>query len=211
VQPKKTAGGAYGLFVKENRAAFAEKVKGQPATAVCKLGGEAWKKLSEAERKPYDDKYTAAKAKFETDMAAFLAAGGVKQKGPQALRSAKRKAKEVEKKNNTDASNAPKPPAGAAYGIWFNAKRSSIVESLPAGHRKMDLAKAAAEMWKALPTAEKKPFEEEYKKKKVAYKAALKEYRRTGGRKAEETDDDDEGDDEKARQPPAKKGKKTGK
>merc|ERR1719265_1362368 len=87
--PKKPAGGAYGQFLAEKRPEFMKKCAGQPATAVSKMAGEAFKKLSDAQKKPYEQKYEAAKAKFEKDMAAFLAAGGEKQKGAAALRTEK--------------------------------------------------------------------------------------------------------------------------
>merc|ERR1712039_465011 len=97
-----------------------------------KMAGEAFKKLSDAQKKPYQQKYETAKEKFEKDMAAFLAAGGEKQKGAAALRAEKRKAKEGKKKKDP---NAPKRPAGGAYGQFLAENRSKIVSSLPQGHK----------------------------------------------------------------------------
>merc|ERR1711862_261436 len=93
-QPKKPVGGAYGQFVNEKRPEFAKQCVGQKASAVAKLAGEEWKKISDVEKAAYQTKYDAAKKKFDVDMAAFLAAGGEKAKGARAVRSEKRKKKE---------------------------------------------------------------------------------------------------------------------
>merc|ERR1712054_240334 len=105
------------------------------------MAGDAWKKLSDAQKKPYEDKYAAAKAKFEADMAAFLAAGGEKTKGAAALRTEKRKAKKGKLKKKKDA-NAPKKPVGGAYGIFLAENRAKIVATLPSGHSITDVGKA---------------------------------------------------------------------
>ena len=49
--------------------------------AISTMAGEAWKKLSELEKKPYQEKYEAAKSQFDKDMKAFLDAGNEKSKG----------------------------------------------------------------------------------------------------------------------------------
>merc|ERR1711988_727100 len=112
--------------------------------------------------------YEAAKAKFEKDMAAFLAAGGEKQKGAAALRAEKRKAREGKKEKDP---NAPKKPAGGGYGVFLAENRAAIVKSLPAGHKITDVTKAAGEQWKALSDAAKKPYNDEYLKKNEVYQA----------------------------------------
>ena len=74
-QPKRPAGGAYGQFMNEKRAEFQKGLAGQRASEVAKLGGERWKKLSEAEKAVYQQKYEAAKEKYDKDLEAFDAAG----------------------------------------------------------------------------------------------------------------------------------------
>merc|ERR1712176_696891 len=85
-----------------------------------------FKKLSDAQKKPYQQKYETAKEKFEKDMAAFLAAGGEKQKGAAALRAEKRKRKEGNKKKDP---NVPKKPAGGAYGRFMAEKRPEFIKA----------------------------------------------------------------------------------
>jgi len=216
-QPKAVAGGAYGRFMNEKRADFMALCKGQAVTAVSKLAGESWKKLSDKEKAPYQAKYEAAKAKYEKDMAAFLAAGGVKEKGAMALRSEKRKAKEGKKKKDP---NAPKRPAGGGYGCFLAENRSKIVASLPKDHKMTDVGKAAGAQWKALSAAAKKPYEETYKKKNDEYVKAMAEYKKNhpdvveegdeDGEDDEEEDEEEEDEEEEVKAVPKKKARKAG-
>jgi len=213
-QPKKPVGGAYGIFLTEKRPEFAKSCVGKQASAVSKMAGDAWKKISDAQKAPYQKKYEESKAKFDKDMAAFLAAGGEKTKGVAGLRSEKRKAKDGKKKKDK---NAPKKPAGGAYGVFLAENRAAIVKSLPAGHKITDVAKAAGEQWKALPEAAKKPFQDKFLKKQEEYKAALAEYKKNLPADAEEDEDEDEDDaeegeeeEEEEEEPAPKKVRKAG-
>merc|ERR1712224_460645 len=150
-------------------------------------------KLSDKQKEPYQKKYEVAKAQFEKDMAAFLDAGGVKQKGAAALRTEKRKAKEGKAKKDP---NAPKKPAGGAYGIFLAENRDKIVKSLPADHKITDIGKKAGEQWRALSDAAKKPYEAKYQKKAAEYQKALEEYKKTHGADAADDDDEEEDEDE---------------
>jgi len=227
VQPKKPVGGAYGAFTAENRAKFTKATEGQPVSAVSKMAGEEWKKLSDEEKKPFQKKYEDAKAKYEKDMEAFLAAGGVKEKGAAALRSEKRKEKEGKTKKKKDP-DAPKKPA-TPYFAFLNENREAITKKLPAGHKITEVTKQGAKDWAALTADEKKPYEEKFQKLSEEYKKALEEYKAANGGADEEEDsnqlsspekagaapkakrarknDDAKNDDAKA-SPPAKKGRK---
>merc|ERR1719208_579498 len=116
--------------------------------------------------------YEAAKAKFEKDMAAFLAAGGEKQKGAAALRTEKRKAKEGKKQKDP---NAPKKPVGGAYGQFLAEKRPEFTKKCE-GQPMTAVGRMAGEQWKLLSDAEKKPYEAKYARKAEEYKRALAEY-----------------------------------
>jgi len=192
-QPKRPVGGAYGIFLTEKRAEFMKACAGKQASAVSKMAGDAWKKISDKEKAPYQKKYEETKAKFDKDMAAFLAAGGEKTKGVIGLRNEKRKEREGKKKKDK---NAPKKPAGGAYGVFLAENRSAIVKSLPAGHKMVDVAKAAGAQWKELSDAAKKPYQDMYLKKHTEYLAALTEYKKNLPADAEEEEGEDEEDDE---------------
>merc|ERR1712232_1218494 len=134
-----------------------------------------------------------AKAKYEKDLAAFLAAGGVVEKGTRAKATEKRKEKEGKKKKDP---NAPKRPAGGAYGQWLNANRDAIRKQLPADHKITDVTKKASELWGKLSAAEKKPFEEKFQKLNEEYKKAMEEYKKTHADANDEEDEDEEEEEE---------------
>merc|ERR1712176_8204 len=140
---------------------------------------------SEQEKEPYQKKYDMVKAEYEKDMAAFLASGGVKEKGIRAQRTEKRKAKDGKKKKDP---NAPKKPAGGAYGVFLAENREKIVKSLPADHKMVDVAKAAGAQFKSLSEAAKKPYDEKYQRLAAQWKIAMEEYKKTHG--AEDGDED---------------------
>lgn len=171
-QPKKVTGGAFGQFLAENRSKLAAECKGQPATAVVKLASTKFKALGAAEAKVYTDKYEKAKVQFEKDMAAFLAAGGEKK---AVKRKGDKLDKEGKKKKKVKDADAPKKPAGGAYGCFLNKNRPAFMKEC-AGQPITAVSKIAGERWKALSAADKKPFEEEYETKKAAYVAAMKDY-----------------------------------
>jgi len=92
-QPKKPAGGAFGRFMTQKRPDFQQQCPGQAVGVIMKLAGATWKALSDAEKAPYQTAFVAAQAKYATDFAAFIEAGGVKTKGAAALRRERKKAK----------------------------------------------------------------------------------------------------------------------
>lgn len=71
-RPKKPAGGAFGIFINENRSAIHKSLPaGSSVTAVSKAASEKWKSMSEADKEPYEAKYQQAKAKYEEEMKAW--------------------------------------------------------------------------------------------------------------------------------------------
>jgi len=56
----------------------------------------------------------------------------------------------------------------SAYWMWLNDNRDSIARSVGSGRGSL-VAKRAGELWKALPDADKQPYEEKAKKQKEAY------------------------------------------
>merc|ERR1712060_277744 len=192
-----------GVFTNEKRPDFQKKCAGQPVSAVSKMASEEWKKLTEAQKAPYQQKYEGLKAKFDKDMAAFLEAGGVKEKGVMAQRAEKRKAKE-EKRAKKDP-NAPKRPAGGAYGVFLAENRAKIVSSLPKDHKITDVAKAAGVQWKALSDAAKKPYEDKYVKKQADFVKAMKEYKKANPNNDADEDDEEEEEEEQEEEPATKK------
>lgn len=199
-QPKKSPS-AYFLWLNDNRAAIAKELGNAKGSEVTKKGGEMWKNLPAAKKAPYEAKAAAAKATYDKEKESFQARGGVITR--------KRKADKPEKKKKDP--NAPKKPAGGAYGVYLAKHRAAIVKSLPAGSNPItDVAKAAGAKFSALSEAEKKPYHDEYLKNVEAYKKAMESY---GGpaeeeeAEAEEAEEGEEGDEDEAPASPVKKAK----
>ena len=78
-KPKTPRGGAYGSWLAAKRSELQAQVpKGSSAAAVTKLAGEKWKKMSDADRKPWEEQYLK-KAEYEKlleEWKAKRAAGG---------------------------------------------------------------------------------------------------------------------------------------
>ena len=167
-QPKKPAGGAFGRFLSEKRQEFMKECAGK-ITEVAKLASVRFKAISESERAGYQTKYEQAKAKYEKDMEAFTAAGGVKKD-----RKRKGKAGKAGKKSQKDP-QAPKRPAGGGFGCFLAENRPAFAKACE-GKSVTAVSKLAGNKWKALNETEKKPFEKEYAQKKAAYEEAMKSY-----------------------------------
>ena len=68
-RPKKPAGGAYGIYLSENREAIKKSLpKDHKITDVSKKAGEQWKALSEAAKKPYQQKYEKKSQEYKAAM-----------------------------------------------------------------------------------------------------------------------------------------------
>jgi hypothetical protein len=173
-QPKKVAGGAFGQYLSANRPQLMKECAGQPITAVTKLASTKFKALGDAERKVYQDKYEEAKSKYETDMAAFLAAGGEK-KGIKRKGDADDKKQAKKLKKLTKDPDAPKRPAGGAFGSYLEKNRPQLAKEC-AGKPITAVTKLAAEQFKSLSEVEKKEYEDMYQAKKKAYEEAMKTY-----------------------------------
>jgi len=62
---------SYFIFMQEKRASLVAAHPDAKAPEIGRLAGEAWKKLTDAQRKPYDEKAAAAKAQYATAMLAY--------------------------------------------------------------------------------------------------------------------------------------------
>eukprot|EP00746_Dinoflagellata_sp_MGD_P156308 gnl/MRDRNA2_/MRDRNA2_85760_c0_seq1.p1 gnl/MRDRNA2_/MRDRNA2_85760_c0~~gnl/MRDRNA2_/MRDRNA2_85760_c0_seq1.p1 ORF type:complete len:246 (+),score=93.12 gnl/MRDRNA2_/MRDRNA2_85760_c0_seq1:98-739(+) len=207
-QPKRPVGGGYGVFVAEKRPEFQKQCAGKPVSAVAKLAGETWAKMTDDQKAPYMKKYEANKVQFDKDMKAFLAKGGEVTKGACALRTEKRKAKDGKKKKDP---NAPKKPTGGGYGMFLAENRAKITKSLPAGHKITDVTKAAGDQWRVLSETQKKPYNDMFLKKQEEYQVAFAEYKKNLPEDAEddeEEEDNEEEEEEEEEQPAPKKARK---
>eukprot|EP00931_Biecheleriopsis_adriatica_P023467 TRINITY_DN1480_c0_g1_i2.p1 TRINITY_DN1480_c0_g1~~TRINITY_DN1480_c0_g1_i2.p1 ORF type:complete len:294 (+),score=102.89 TRINITY_DN1480_c0_g1_i2:65-946(+) len=171
-QPKKPLT-AFFLYLEENRPAIVKqlgeeaKVRGK----VSKTAAEQWRELAADAKAPYEKKAAEAKAAYERELELFKQLGGsIVRK-----RKADKAGKDGKPKKDKDA---PKKPAGGAYGQYLAQHREEIVKSLPAGsNATTDVAKAAGARWKALSEEEKKPYEEKYAAKMKDFQTAMEAYK----------------------------------
>merc|ERR1719189_278560 len=74
-RPKKPTGGAYGVFLAENRAKIVTSLPtGHKITDVAKTAGEQFKALSEEQKKPYHDKYLKKQEEYKKALEDYKAA-----------------------------------------------------------------------------------------------------------------------------------------
>merc|ERR1719311_1537628 len=70
--PKKPVGGAYGVFLAENRATIVKSLPaGHKITDVTKAAGEQWKALSDAAKKPYEEKFLKKQEEYQVAFAEY--------------------------------------------------------------------------------------------------------------------------------------------
>jgi len=179
-QPKKVTGGAFGRYMNENRAALMKETAGKPATESIKLGSARFKALDAAATAKYEKMYTDAKAKYEKDLAAFLAAGGEMKAN---------KSKKGKKEKVSKDPNKPKQPAGGAFGC-FLAKNRPEFQKACAGKPITAVTQLASARWKELSDAAKIPYEKDFADKKAQYEEAMQSY--VPPAKEEEEDEDEE-------------------
>ena len=83
------------------------------------------------------------------------------------------------KKRKKDA-KAPKKPVAGGFGCYLAKHRQAFVQQCK-GQPATAVSKMAGEKWKALSTAEKKPFQDEYALLKKAYQESMAAYKKSRG------------------------------
>jgi len=70
--PKRPGAGAYSIFLAENRAKIMQSLPaGSRVSDVAKVAGETWKALSDAQRKPYDEKFLKKQEEYKVALAEY--------------------------------------------------------------------------------------------------------------------------------------------
>jgi len=184
-QPKKAVS-AYWMWLAENRDEISKGLTSKRGSDVAKAAGEKWKALSAADKEPYEKRAAELKVSCAKEMEDFKSQGGV---------PAPRKTKAGKEEKKVKDENAPKKPAGGAYGCFLSDKRKEITDSLPQGSKVTDVSKKAGELWKAVSEEEKNKYEAIYKQKSEDYKAALEEYKKNGGQEANDAEEAEEAEE----------------
>merc|ERR1711862_52308 len=136
-KPKAPAGGAYAVFLNENRARIVASLpKGHKITDVTKAAGAEWKTLSEADKKPYEVKYEAKKEEYKKAMEQYVPP--VVEKNDQATpekKPAGREKKQVSaekpgKRAKPDKESSSSPPKRAKKVVAATSKELEIDASV---------------------------------------------------------------------------------
>merc|ERR1712007_401676 len=71
-QPKKPAGGGYGVFLAKNREEITKSLpEGHKITDVAKAAGEKWRVLSEEDRKPFEAEFAQKMEEYKKAMGEY--------------------------------------------------------------------------------------------------------------------------------------------
>ena len=185
---------SYWLWLKENRDAIAKEAGTRKGSVVSKLAGVKWKALPAEQKKPFEDEAAKWKAAYKRAVEETKAAGG--QPGKRRREKMEEKQALADKKAEKEACKASSKPSRPqnAYLLWLKENREAITKE-----------ELASEKWKALPAAERKPFEDEAVKLKAAYQKVLEEWKATAGTGVdcdeEEAEEEEEGVDVEAVSP----------
>merc|ERR1712080_296042 len=82
--------------------------------------------------------------------------------------------------NKSKREGQPTRPQNA-YWLWLGANREALTKEVGSGKKLSEVSKLAGERWKALPTAQKLPFEKQADEKRAEYQKALDEWKKTQG------------------------------
>jgi hypothetical protein len=156
--------------------------KGSDVKGIAKAAGVAWKEMSEADKKPWNEKAEQDKLRHAKEMETYVPS---EASGP-----AKKKGKKDKKEKD------PNKPKRNLSGYFFFVKeaRPEIirVDLKGDGSKVAEVTKVAGAKWKAMDAAAKEKYERMAAQDKVRYAREMAEYQKNGGA----DDDDDEEDAE---------------
>jgi len=137
---------------------FRKKNTELPGKDVMGSASKEWKLMTSLQKKPFQDKYDAAKKVYDVDQDAYVKSG---QK--EAWR------RDPEK---------PKKPLSAFFQFLsgYRTKNASL--------KPTEIAKLAGAIWKDMNAEQKKPYEKQYNDEKNKYDEAMKLYKASGKEEA---------------------------
>lgn len=164
---------AYFMWMNATREKIAEELGGKPGFGdVARKAAEKWKAITDAERKPWDDKAKAAKEAFDE-----FKKTPEGQKALEEKKDEKKGKKDVKTKRDlksavksVEKDDKLKRPL-SSYFIWINDNRESITAKMGGKPSTGDITKKCAEVWRGLSEADKKPWDDKAKKLKEEFEA----------------------------------------
>merc|ERR1719511_5846 len=135
------------MFLAENRLSIAQEAASNKASAVGKLAGEKWKKMTAEQKAPFEKRADEAKKAHEKAIEEYKAQGGQVGKRRQEKQEAKdAKASKAARKANQDPNKPKKPPT--AYWMWMGENRLALM--VESGKDVTKCSRLAGERWRGL-------------------------------------------------------------
>lgn len=155
---------AYMFFSQEKRPEIKRENQNVSFGDIGKLLGEAWQKLSEEDRKPYEAKAKQAKAEYTAAMA--------KYKVEHPNNSDEERPKKRRKKKDKDA---PKKPCSAF--VWFSKEQRPIIKKKNMNASFGDMGRLIGAAWQKLGEEDRKPYQKKAEEDKIRYGEEMKNYK----------------------------------
>jgi structure-specific recognition protein 1 len=139
-----------------------------------KILGSMWKALSEEEKKPFEDQYAEAKAKYETEYAEYLKSDGYK-----VFRASNPKPKKGKKGREKKVSPYPPKPTKKSAWVFFNMDKGPMLKDKHPSTTMAERTKMASALWKEIDgTPEKAKYEAMASKEAEEYAIAMQKWKK---------------------------------
>jgi len=143
---------AYIYFVSDCRMVLKKKgVETNKVEEVAKLCGAAWKRMTDEQKKPYNEKYKADRARYEKER------------------------ESLDKRIGKDL-NKPKRPQTAYFFFLNDFRKEMAGKSLPQGEK---IPSLAGKIWRTMTPEQKKIYEVMAEKDKIRYDKEMEEWKKT--------------------------------
>jgi len=152
------------FFINDNRAKIIKdyNIDGSKVADVSKKAGELWGKMTDAQKKPYQDKAEKDKLRLEKELKSYVPDPSqfITKKGAKPAKDP----------------NAPKR-ATTGYFFFMGDNREKIIKDHNLDASKVaDVAKKAGEVWGKMTEAEKKPYMDKAAADKTRYEREMAAY-----------------------------------
>ncbi|EDQ85246.1 uncharacterized protein MONBRDRAFT_34324 [Monosiga brevicollis MX1] len=158
----KNAQSAYMFFSQKVRPQFSKDNPDKKMTDVSKLIGAAWREMSDAAKKPYEEMARRDKQRYQHQMATYV---------PPPTRELGKRGK---RRKDPDA---PKKPLTAYF--LYAADRRAALRAQNRNATVADIAKIIGAEWKDLSDAVKKPYQDRADRLKSQYQKEVELYKAT--------------------------------
>lgn len=191
---------AFMFFSQEMRSKIQEKNPDASFGETGKLLGEAWKNVTEEEKKKFEDMAEADKERYKKEMESYVPPSDDDDDSSDDEGSPKKK--KGKKKGAKKDPNAPKRALSSF--MFFSKEMRSKIQEQNADASFGEIGKLIGEAWKNVSEEEKKKYEEmnkedkeRYEKDMAAYKEKKKSEAKAAAAKADsDSDDSDDSDDD---------------